>query len=237
MLDPRFHLVTHVCQLADPGPMIIVSGTLRALARPTAFAVGSNFGDVLQRKGKAAHRISRDRCESQRSKLVPGVDSLPWVSDVTRVELSCSASGTPPFVIPESDYAPFPGQSRPLAQPASVAKASGPTGKEIRLPDWKGMGVMTRETSVACRCLNCSARWAIEGALANTIASKQGLSARLIRSGTRLEQFGATFTPGAGNRRIAAGNEAERQQTELASLYRLAACVECGSISVALTKS
>jgi hypothetical protein len=51
-----------------------------------------------------------------------------------------------------------------------------------------------------------------------------------------MEQFGATFTPFAAGRRIAAGNELNRLQQELSMTYRLCACPQCRSIDVLLSK-
>lgn len=140
------------------------------------------------------------------------------------------------YVAPAETHSQGSAGSTTATTVTPVAHTPVPTGKEVPLLEWKGRQVMTRNATVPCRCLSCGARWTIEGALANTIANELGLAGRLLRGSSRLEQFGGTFTLGGSSRRIAAGNEAERQQADLVALFSLAACVQCGSTSVVLAK-
>lgn len=95
---------------------------------------------------------------------------------------------------------------------------------------------MTRREYVNAYCTLCASQWVLTSAVANTLAQEQGLSGRLQRRGTAMEQLGATFTPFVSGRRIAAGNEVARQQQNLAQLYQLAACPACGSTDIMLSK-
>lgn len=121
----------------------------------------------------------------------------------------------------------------------STNYAPQPTASTHRVPleKWRGVLMMTKAATVDAWCDRCDRRWVLEGKEANTIADAQGLSNRLIRGGTKLEQGGATFTAGASGRRIAAGNERERQERDLALVLSLAACPSCHQIDkVHLTK-
>jgi hypothetical protein len=104
----------------------------------------------------------------------------------------------------------------------------------VPLLEWRGMKHMTRTPTVAAKCRTCGNEWLIESRVTNTLAQELGLGGRLSRRGTRMEQFGATFTLGASGRRIAAGNEAARQEEQLARLIAMHACRLCRSIDVVL---
>lgn len=106
----------------------------------------------------------------------------------------------------------------------------------VSLQDWKGMGKLTRQQWVPAYCSECRHDWSLDAHVANTIAQEQGLGGRLQRTGTKMEQFGATFSPMSAGRRVAAGNESARQREHLISLYRLASCPQCGSTNVVLAK-
>lgn len=106
----------------------------------------------------------------------------------------------------------------------------------VPLLEWKGLGKMTRQASIPAYCPACAHDWMLDSAIANTIAQEQGLGGKLQRSGTRMEQFGATFSPLSAGRRVAAGNESQRQAESLATLYALAACPRCRSTAVLLAK-
>jgi hypothetical protein len=104
----------------------------------------------------------------------------------------------------------------------------------VPLGQWRGMRFMTRKPSVGAVCCSCGHEWSIASRVTNTLAQEQGLASRLVRGGTKLEQFGATFTPGASGRRIAAGNEAAHLDAELAGLLSRHACPRCRSVDVHL---
>lgn len=109
-----------------------------------------------------------------------------------------------------------------------------PTASELgRIPltRWRGLAMMTKAPFVGAHCNKCGAGWTLEGRVANTIADQQNLANRMIRGGTKMEQFGATFTPGASGRRIAAGNESERHDQDLATVLAMAACPKCRTIT------
>lgn len=111
-----------------------------------------------------------------------------------------------------------------------------PSSEYIPAAQWRGLLYMTKRDSVPARCHNCQGTYTIAGPVTNLLAQQQGVSSKLIRWGTQTEQLGATFTIGASGRRIAAGNEAERQNQELAAARSLVACPSCGSESVSLRR-
>lgn len=129
-----------------------------------------------------------------------------------------------------------------------VWEASGSSGSEpvqsiwpagavpVALSDWKGMKHMTRRDTVVARCQVCRDEWQLDSRYTNTLAQEQGLGGRMQRRGTKMEQFGATFSVGASGRRIAAGNEAARQEERLADLLLFHRCPGCGSLDVVLAK-
>jgi len=98
------------------------------------------------------------------------------------------------------------------------------------LLEWRGMSRMTRAVSVPAYCGACEYDWSLESRIANTIAEELGLGGRLRRGGTSLERWGATFSPMSAGRRIAAGNEEERQLDQLARTLSLAACPRCRNV-------
>jgi hypothetical protein len=100
----------------------------------------------------------------------------------------------------------------------------------VPLLEWRGFARMTRAESVPAYCATCRSDWAVAARIANTIAEQLGLGGRLRRGGTSLERFGATFAPMSSGRRIAAGNEEERQVRELAVTLSGAACPWCRSV-------
>lgn len=125
----------------------------------------------------------------------------------------------------------------PSTGPSPVASAKGPwahADRGVRLLEWKGINKMTRRSAVEAHCNTCENSWSLDAAVANTIARELGLGGRLQRRGTAMEQFGATFTPFSSGRRIAAGNERDRQESQLVALFRLAACPACGGTDVLL---
>ncbi|MFK5634255.1 hypothetical protein [Ornithinimicrobium sp. LYQ103] len=111
-----------------------------------------------------------------------------------------------------------------------------PPSEYIPVAQWRGLLCMTNRDTVSATCDNCQRAYEIAGPVANTVAQQQGVSSKLIRWGTQTEQLGATFTIGASGRRIAAGNEAERQKQQLAAARSLVACPRCGSESVSLRR-
>lgn len=130
---------------------------------------------------------------------------------------------------------PIPISSSPTVTPSpSSGEPWVHAARGVRLLDWRGMSRMTRRPTVEAHCNKCANTWSLDSTVANTIAQELGLGGRLQRRGTKLEQFGATFTAGASGRRIAAGNEAARQEAELVALFRLAACPACGGTDVLL---
>lgn len=108
--------------------------------------------------------------------------------------------------------------------------------RALPLDQWKGMSRMTRAQTVPAFCKTCGHDWALDSTVSNTIAQELGLAGRLQRGGTAMEQFGATFTPGASGRRIAAGNERQRMDNELVMLFTLAACPSCRGTDILLAK-
>ena len=110
---------------------------------------------------------------------------------------------------------------------AKQAQAHEVKDQRVPILQWRGLACMTRSESVTAYCSLCQYTWRLDGKVANSIAEAQGLANRLIRGGTKLEGFGATFTPGASGRRIAAGLESERHQRALGGILRLALCPSC----------
>jgi len=98
------------------------------------------------------------------------------------------------------------------------------------------MGKMTCKDTVSCCCRRCSHQWQLDAAVSNAVANEQGLGGRMQRTSLKMEQTGASFTIGASGRRIAAGNELHRANEFLANLYTLAACPNCKSVDILLTK-
>ncbi len=119
---------------------------------------------------------------------------------------------------------------------AAAAAARAAANTDVPLKEWRGMGKMTRKDTVPCRCSKCSHRWQLDSAVSNSIANEQGVGGRMQRAGLKMEQTGASFTMGASGRRIAAGNELHRANEFLSNLYILAACPNCNSVDVLLTK-
>jgi hypothetical protein len=129
-------------------------------------------------------------------------------------------------------------QVRPSQSPSAPPRPPrAPVGERVPVDRWRGMRFMTHSNAVDVQCKRCGHTYTIAGKVANTIAEQQGLANRLIRWGTRTERLGATFTLGASGRRIAAGNEAERQDMELSAVLGMAACPKCGSRDVVLYKA
>lgn len=136
-----------------------------------------------------------------------------------------------------SSRIPFPledGSRPPVRATAGTGGENALSGRPVPLNQWRGLLYMTRREKVSVRCNKCGCAYEIDGAAANTIAEQQGLASKLIRWGTRTEQFGATFTLGASGRRIAAGNESTRQSAELSWALALASCTRCASHDVLL---
>ncbi|MGY2005306.1 hypothetical protein [Blastococcus sp. SYSU DS1024] len=98
------------------------------------------------------------------------------------------------------------------------------------------MSKMTRNDTVSSRCRKCSRQWQLDSKVSNAIAKEQSAGGRMQRAGLKMEQTGASFTMGASGRRIAAGNELHRANEFLTNLYTLAACPDCKSVDVLLTK-
>ncbi|WP_415839394.1 hypothetical protein [Nocardioides zeicaulis] len=122
-------------------------------------------------------------------------------------------------------------ESRAISEKARKEREAAKVAlKVVPVARWRGLAYMTRAAEVRASCLRCGKEWNIEGKVANTIADTQNLGNRLIRGGTQTEQLGATFTPGASGRRIAAGLASERQQRELGAILRLALCPGCGQL-------
>lgn len=112
-------------------------------------------------------------------------------------------------------------------QRAAAAQPARPKPEDegwTSLRSWRGFVYMTKDPVIDAMCTRCDSEWEIEGKVANTIADSQNLANRMVRGGTKMEQFGATFTVGASGRRIAAGNESARQQQELTAVLSLASC-------------
>lgn len=129
---------------------------------------------------------------------------------------------------------PMPAESRPKHRSSAGLWPAHATA--VPLLDWKGFKHMTRRPLVVACCRSCGNEWQIESKFTNTLAQELGLGGRLTRRGTRVEQFGATFTVGASGRRIAAGNEKERQEQALAQLMACHSCTTCGAIDILLAK-
>lgn len=119
------------------------------------------------------------------------------------------------------------GDSAPYTRPVNE-------GTPVHMSQWRGLIRMTQRDTVTARCNKCLRVYDLPGPVANTLASQQGLANRLVRWGTRTERLGATFTFGASGRRIAAGNEAARQDADLAATVFLVSCPRCGSEDVVL---
>lgn len=131
------------------------------------------------------------------------------------------------------------GKPSELRRAEAAAQLHAQSGaRRVPLRQWRGLAYMTRASSVDAFCARCRQTWQLEGKMANTVAKAQGLGNRLVRGGTKMEQFGATFTAGASGRRIAAGNESQRQQSELAWALSLAMCPTCHQVDeVHLTRT
>lgn len=152
----------------------------------------------------------------------------------TKCRYCKSTLGDVATVSTTTDSAPLPALTHADRAVVSSSQPWRYADRGVPLLDWRGMGRMTRRPSVPAYCRACSHEWMLEASVANTVAQEQGFAGRLQRRGTAMEQFGATFTVGASGRRIAAGNERERQQNELVDLYRMAACRRCGGTDVLL---
>lgn len=154
---------------------------------------------------------------------------LAFVSE--RVQRGLGSGGSEPsrleIVEPTRSSSSTPRDAEPAPQPA---------GQKVPLREWRGTRLMTHSRNVAAQCTSCGHIYAVEGKVANTIADAQSVGNRLMRWGTRTERFGATFTLGASGRRIAAGNEAARQEAALGGVLALAACPRCSSQDVTLFK-
>lgn len=157
-------------------------------------------------------------------------------SDLTKPAASSAqpppASTTSPTGLPVLPPIPTtPPRAMPTARQPWAHRA-----RAVKLTEWKGISRMTRADTVPAYCNACSHQWALDSAVANTIAQELGLAGRLQRRGLAMEQFGATFTPGASGRRIAAGNERQRMSQELTTLFKLAACPRCGGTDILLAR-
>jgi hypothetical protein len=119
---------------------------------------------------------------------------------------------------------------RQVRNPSGSSQASSAEPAWVPLQQWRGMAATTQAVSVQASCGRCNRAWRLEREAANRIAGAQNLGKRMKRTGTKLEQTGATFTLGASGRRIAAGLESERLQRDLASALALAACPSCGKV-------
>jgi hypothetical protein len=118
----------------------------------------------------------------------------------------------------------------------AIAEKPSLTPMAIPLAQWRGASKMTRKATVSCSCQQCGKQWDLDSKVTKAIADEQGAGGRLQRAGLEMEQTGATMTPGASGRRIAAGNELHRANTFLGNLYALAACPRCQSVDVLVTK-
>lgn len=103
--------------------------------------------------------------------------------------------------------------------------------KWIAVADWKGMRFQYASSDVLMLCGACGHKWSVSHEVANNLAAQQGLGQKLIRGGTRLERFGATFSPGSSGRRIAAGLESERHDEALERAHARVACPSCRDIA------
>ena len=103
--------------------------------------------------------------------------------------------------------------------------------QSVPVSEWKGMRRMTRDPFIAAFCPECGNDWTLSSQVGNSLAQEQGLGGRLQRRGTAMEQFGASATPFASGRRIAAGNERARLNDTLSALYQAIACPHCGDIA------
>jgi hypothetical protein len=128
------------------------------------------------------------------------------------------------------------------ATPATRKSVATSSAKPLRkldtfthLLDWKGGSFKKNPLEVEMACFACYHRWTVKGVHADALADAQGLGARLMRAGTKMERLGSGF--GSSARRIAAGNEAERQQRALGSIYARFLCPNCSGASVGLYRA
>ncbi len=168
-------------------------------------------------------------CQYRRAKQLTEAELAP-ISEL--VQRGLYGTGAKDGTIPEKGaLATSPSSTSP-----PLEKEPQPAGQKVALRQWRGLRYMTHSLNVNAQCNECGHTFAIPASVANTIADEQGLGNRLIRWGTRTERLGATFTMGASGRRIAAGNEAVRQEAGLSAVLSLATCKRCGSRDVSLFK-
>jgi hypothetical protein len=113
----------------------------------------------------------------------------------------------------------------------SVPPKKGPATPILK---WRGITHYAKKP-VIVQCNTCKQEWLASAAAANTLATEQGLGARMQRRGNKITTAGNAMTPGVGTLLAGSTNsEAARLERAYANALQPFMCRACRSVDVSI---